>query len=128
MAMMRLGIAVGRMDRPTELEVMKHELKVSKLELSRRSQSYTVDRRNAVYDTLKEIAQKWASYYWQADKERSIRTTRMADEYITPILADAIKLAGVPDDYLPEPNTIKEWIKPVAPEFAQKRGRPKKKK
>lgn len=121
MAMMRLGMAVGRMDRPCEVDTMKQEV-------ARKRQSYPVDRRNVVFATLKEIAQKWASYYWLADKEQKIRTSKMADEYITPILADAIKSADVPQDYLPELNTIKEWIKPVAPEYAQKRGRPSKKK
>ncbi|MDR7286372.1 hypothetical protein J2X84_005236 [Pseudomonas corrugata] len=64
-------------------------------------------------------ARALASEAWQTDTEQEFRLKDMAE-----LVKDVLKREGC--ENLPSRDQIKEWIKPVAPEYARKAGRPRK--
>jgi len=61
-----------------------------------------------------------AAELWQADTEQEFRLKEMADQ-----VEDILKREGVEEKNLPK-TRIKEWIKPIAPDYARLGGRPAK--
>jgi len=70
---------------------------------------------------IQSKAKTLAQNIWMNDNEKIMRIGDVASQ-----IFDMLKLEGN-QDVLPESmGTIKQWIKPVAPDYAQKAGRPKK--
>ena len=71
---------------------------------------------------LKNDTQAKALKIWEADTDQKIRTGAMYDK-IFRTLELAVKDAGIP---MPIENTVKGWLREIAPEYAKKGGAPKK--
>lgn len=97
-----------------------------KTEMARATLSDMKRRRNLIERNNNKAAckasiQEIARQEWANDSSESIRITEMAEI----VWAQAIQTEFEKD--LPNSATgLKEWIKPVAPKYASKRGRPKK--
>jgi len=80
---------------------------------------------NADRAALKEIAQDQAKKAWDADTDKKLRTTTTC-ELIWPKLVDAAvqeqAMKSLPDNA----KSIKDWIRPIAPDWVKQGGRPKK--
>jgi tRNA nucleotidyltransferase/poly(A) polymerase len=74
---------------------------------------------NAAKATAQDCARTLASEIWQADADQEYRLKDMAG-----LVEDVLKRKGCKE--LPSLERIKEWIKPVAPAYARKGGRPRK--
>ncbi|WP_157755491.1 hypothetical protein [Pseudomonas frederiksbergensis] len=76
---------------------------------------------NAGKNAAIEQAQKIAKELWEADTAETIRIRDMADMVYRALLTRDMK------EVLPqEPDTLKDWIRSVAPDYACKPGKPKK--
>lgn len=74
---------------------------------------------NAAKADAQDRARALASEAWQADTEQEYRLKDMAG-----LVEDVLKREDC--ENLPSLEQIKKWIKPVAPEYARKAGRPRK--
>lgn len=74
---------------------------------------------NASKAAAKDRAKAIAAEVWQADTANEYRLLDMAK-----VVKNELEREAFND--LPELNRIKEWLKPVAPEYARKGGRPSK--
>ncbi len=64
------------------------------------------------------MARVFATHLWKQDTEKKIRTADMADKvYI--MLVDYIE----PQELPANSEEVTKWIRPVAPEYASRRGR-----
>jgi hypothetical protein len=76
---------------------------------------------NAAKDTAIKQAQEIAKGLWSADTAETIRIGQMAD-----MVYRTLHTLGMTDVLPQEPDTLKDWIKSVAPDYARKPGKPKK--
>ncbi|MNP61225.1 hypothetical protein D3C76_1563840 [compost metagenome] len=68
-----------------------------------------------------EYAKVIATEIWAADTAQKIRLRDMAERVWARLIDEGL------DKWLPDKaESIKEWLKPVAPEYARKAGRPRK--
>lgn len=76
---------------------------------------------NAAKESAIEQAQEIAKDLWAADTDETIRIRDMADKVYKALLTRGMR------DVLPlYTDTLKDWIRPVAPDYACKPGKPKK--
>ncbi|RON25623.1 hypothetical protein [Pseudomonas lini] len=76
---------------------------------------------NAAKDAAIKQAQEIAKGLWEADTAETIRIGQMAD-----MVYRTLHGLGMTDVLPEEPDTLKDWIKSVAPDYARKPGKPKK--
>lgn len=76
---------------------------------------------NAGKNAAIKQAQKIAEDLWAADTDETIRIRDMADKVYKALLT-----RGMTDVLPQESDTLKDWIRPVAPDYACKPGKPKK--
>nr|WP_314616153.1 hypothetical protein [uncultured Pseudomonas sp.] len=76
---------------------------------------------NRLKEEAVELARKLAAANWKQDTNRSIRIGEMADIVYRDLMSQGHGVA-LPDSS----DRLKEWIKPVAPDYARKGGRRKK--
>jgi hypothetical protein len=76
---------------------------------------------NAGKNAAIEQAQEIARDLWAADTDETIRIRDMADKVYKALLT-----RGMTDVLPQESDTLKDWIRPVAPDYACKPGKPKK--
>lgn len=97
---------------------LSESMRKSSIEASRMS---PLIAQNRAKEELVAIAQEVASEHWRCDVKNEIRIGVMAEKVYRALVADGYSelLPGTAD-------RIKEWIKPVAPEYARKGGRRKK--
>jgi len=74
---------------------------------------------------LKEHAQFLAKDRWSEDVNKELRMMDMCHA-IWPELVDAVEEFKIKDALPDRPELLKNWIRPVAPDWAKKRGAPKK--
>lgn len=77
-------------------------------------------RRNQVKEDVMSRARTLAQEFWSLDEAKEIRSGDMAEKVYRKLVAEGMI------DLLPgSAERLKEWIKPVAPEYAKKGGRRK---
>ena len=74
---------------------------------------------------LKEIAQGMALYLWSDDLGQNIRLSDMCEK-VYRMLAPLAQDKGVFELMPGEPEGLKPWLRPVAPDYAKRAGRPRK--
>lgn len=123
-AFMELGLKGGEISNPTdeELDLIQNGPSALRINMERvkalREQS---DRQRY----LREKAQALAAYYWARDSHQTIRLSEMCQQVYADLwpYVEAGDMSGL----LPAAaDGLKEWLRPVAPEYARKGGRPKK--
>lgn len=78
-----------------------------------------IDRRNQIKKDLQGMARTLATHWWKNDTAQTLLGD-MADK----VYREVAKFA--PDGFMPEKvTTVADWIRPIAPEYARKAGRPK---
>jgi len=103
------------------------EIKLGAAKVKKDDQIIGIKKRNATVKLLQEKAKNIAKEFWAADEEKEIRITKMS-EMVFDELSERNPKSEMPK-YFPETSeTVREWIKSVAPEYARKGGRTKKKK
>lgn len=75
---------------------------------------------NAAKNAATKRAQAIAAELWQADIAEKIRVSDMAERVYRALASE-----GFTDSLLDTAERVKEWIKPVAPDYARKGGRRK---
>ncbi len=78
-----------------------------------------IAKTNAEAEQRRELAQTIAAELWEADADSEFRLLDMAE-----VVRRELARKGFAD--LPKADRIKEWIKPVAPDYARKGGRRRK--
>ena len=107
--------------------VEEGEIKIRATEVRKADQIVGISERNAIVKSLQEEAKNIAKEFWAADKEKEIRITKMS-EMVFDELSERNPKSEMPKHFPETSETVKEWIKLVAPEYARKGGRTKKKK
>ncbi len=79
---------------------------------------------NQIHRTLKDHARKLATELWNKDTEQKIRTGEMSNLVFDSVFTFAEQNGCA--DRVPPPPQVKKWIKDLRPEYAKKRGRPRK--
>ena len=106
---------------PEKISLLKEHVKLQKADLAR---SRPRLRREAGYETLREIVLSEAAAIWAADGEKEMRIGGMA------VTLREELLRRIDFDKWPCPcptvATVKIWLAEIAPEYARARGRPKK--
>lgn len=78
-----------------------------------------IERRNQIKQDLQGMARIIAAHWWSSDTAQTT-TGDMADK----VFREVAKFA--PDGFMPETvEAVRDWIKPLAPEYARKPGRRK---
>lgn len=77
-----------------------------------------------IREIIKTAAQGNAEELWSKDTNQEIRIGAMAKK-VRPQMVTALDSMGKLD-LLPSDEKIKEWLKPIAPDYARQGGRPKK--
>lgn len=78
-----------------------------------------IERRNQIKQDLQGMARTIAAHWWSHDTAQTT-TGDMADK----VFREVAKFA--PDGFMPETvEAVRDWIKPLAPEYARKPGRRK---
>ena len=115
-----IGYLVGGFFMPTA-DGMEPMIDLASEALKRRQPLY---ERHMKDKYLRQIAQKLAINAWAADVEDLILIGKMAES----VKSDLKAMGGEIEKSLPrQTNTIKGWIRPVAPDYAKLPGRPRKK-
>lgn len=84
-----------------------------------------LQKKRAEANTLRETAQKLAADAWKDDLDQTIRLGEMC-ERVYRALAPIAHKAGSMDGLPSEAAGLKPWLRPVAPEWARRGGRPRK--
>ena len=115
-----LGRARESLDHPTHEEMAD----LYKSKLSSINREYPLRITNLGREHAKEVAQIIASKKWDNDTEQNIRIGAMCEIVCREIITNHKDFI----DYIPEkPDDMKSWLRPIAPEWAKKGGRPRKK-
>lgn len=83
--------------------------------------SETLDKKNQAKKEARKMAQDIATELWQPDTAQEIRLGDMADRVYRTLAAE-----GFAESLPGTTERIKEWIRPVAPDYARKGGRRRK--
>lgn len=125
------GIAVAFFDMGRKAERLKHpsddeisEFMQVRFEKSKRE--LPLKLKNSKIRFLKGCAEIIARRIWEKDAKQEIKLID-ACEKVWPELIDVAEHYNVPRDYYPNDAAgLKPWLRPLAPEYARKGGRPKK--
>lgn len=116
-----LGRLAEELEQPTHSDMA--ELYKAKTEKLRRE--YPLFEKNLRAKFLKDMAQAIAETVWESDLKHQIRLAE-ACEMVWPQLVD-IAIRRDMQELMPDKaSSLKDWLRPVAPEYARKGGRPKK--
>jgi hypothetical protein len=109
------------LDRWSARYVLSHFKEIAFQAKAREHYQKTLKPRNAAKAKVQERAKSIATERWQADATQEIRLGDMADRVYRALAAD-----GFAESLPGTAERIKEWIKPVAPDYARKPGRRRK--
>lgn len=121
MAFIRLGKAIRAMEMPSNDTIVKGLSAI----IEKHKREKPLQDQAFARNMLQEAARRLAELYWKNDRDQTIRTTEMSEK-IWPHLKDLAAEQNV-ERLLADTKQVKEWIKPVAPMYAQQGGRPRKK-
>ena len=113
-----LGQLSGQLSREIPDENDQHR-KLYEADLARR---LPLIERNSRKMVCKDFVQKIAEYKWQEDKGESIRIGEMCDEIWSEVIAGPWR-----GDLPNSAKGLRSWLRPVAPDYAKKGGRPSEK-
>lgn len=111
-----LGQVSGQLSSDTQDEDIR---KLQKGDLARRR---PLQERNTRKAMCKLYVQELAVIEWEKDSQESIRIGEMCHIVWSKVVESRLR-----GDLPSLPEGLKSWLKPVAPDFASKRGRPRKK-
>lgn len=101
--------------------------KKSKYEYEGRKRLEPIERRNAQIHVTREVIQDLAARFWEDDQAQTIRVQEMANR-IWSYLRESGILPSFAKELLPSSaEGLVSWVRPVAPDYAKKGGRPRKK-
>ncbi len=123
MAFMELGIAIENVKGLANKE--QKELLLGYGENIERTQQLKKDKTHE--RMLRLQANYLAQGYWGKDENHSIRMSEMVQKILPELVEFAQRQSNHVGDIkksIPKENALKEWLKPKAPEWASKRGRP----
>jgi hypothetical protein len=117
-----LGQLSGELSMPSRQEYSEGmEAKLAKMK-----RELPLVKKNIAATTVREIAQEVAKLEWEADTDQSLRLSDMC-EVIWAKLMSVHMSADLIDALPDQASGLKVWLRPVAPEYAKKGGRPRKK-
>lgn len=110
-----------------------HEVKINmaNLAVEALARRKPLQEKNRNSQVVRLIVQEIAKRNWVADTEQSIRVGEMCELVWAEMLDESIPTESrdMAMKHLPDKAAgLRNWISPVAPEYAKKRGRPRKKK
>lgn len=106
-AFLAMGAGLSAAGNITAMELQRIAKRMSGLNAENSEKAATIERARAL-----------AAELWQADTDQEYRLLEMAN-----VIRDALEREGFED--LPKAGSIKEWIRPVAPDYASNGGAPK---
>jgi hypothetical protein len=123
-AFFAVGKAVEALQHPDSNTMVElYEAKVRTM-----NQDAPLIEKNSKNGFLKQCVEIMATRIWEGDKKQTIKVTT-ACEMVWPKLVDLAEEYKIPDDCYPDRAAgLKDWVRPVAPEYARRGGRPKKEK
>lgn len=117
MAFYALGKAVEAFDHPDKREYLEQIQTLYRKQLADEKRKFPTYRKQAAIEACRNIAAR----IWASDYTQEIRLADMCERIYKMMLDQG---AG---EYLPgESQGLKQWIRPVAPDYARRPGRPKK--
>ncbi len=105
-----MNLAIGIFSAATEIACQAMDV-----ESSTQANIYRI---NALKSEQIGKAKAIASEFWRADSDCEYRLKEVAEIVIDTLIRDGVAVPGV--------EQVKKWIRPVAPDYATKGGRPKK--
>ena len=120
-AFLKMGEAIERLNHPTHGVMI--ELNQALLEKKTRDMGFLIAENSRKF--LVQVAKVMARRIWKDDLSQKIRITEACDK-VWPELVDVADEYGKRDQLPDNANSLKAWLKPIAPAYAQTAGRPKK--
>tara|TARA_R110001599_G_scaffold203973_4_gene401212 strand:- start:1708 stop:2343 length:636 start_codon:yes stop_codon:yes gene_type:complete len=120
-AFYELGKAAEKLRHPDHDEMA--ELYTAKVDKMRRE--YPIFKRNLEIDFLKKMSQSIAELAWRDDIDQAIRLSE-ACEMVWPQLVEMAVRRDMQDLLPDKASSLRDWLRPIAPDYARKGGRPKK--
>lgn len=117
-AFYELGRTAERLNHPPSEE----QLELYKAKVDKQKRDRPIYMLNQKKKFIKQAAQNMAAVEWIKDKEQKIRLAAMC-EIIYSKLVDSKEFTEMLPDL---PIGLKPWLRPIAPDWAKKGGRPKK--
>ena len=121
MAFIALGEAIEALQHPAS----KESIKMIGALIEKNKKDWPLREINIKKRHLKDIAKKFAQDQWDMDIEKKLRLTQMCEQ-VWPKLVDAAHENNLTDQLPKGSESIKDWLRPIAPKYAKKGGRPKK--
>ena len=121
--LLELGECIGSMPSEHEQESKLIEEKIN--QLNQKMKAIPLQLKSTDSNTLKEFAKLIAKEKWESPTYMELRISDMSDEVYSQLYSSFHNALQHID--FPEKETIKKWIREIAPASAKKRGRPIKK-
>lgn len=121
-AFLRLGEATERLKHPSDKEMIE----LRKSHITNLERERPLMDQNGKKNFLKGCAEIIAKRVWREDLQQKIKVSEACEHVWADLISVASKYSV--EDQLPDKSSsLKDWLRPIAPEYAKKGGRPKNK-
>ena len=120
-AFIDLGKSIESLRHPSHDEM--HEMRMALME--KMKSEMPLRHRNIHINFLKSVAQDYALHFWSKDAEQKLRLSDACHK-VWQHLVEVADRHNCTKELPEKAESLKAWLRPIAPEYARKAGRPKK--